>query len=134
MGAQLVVATTLTLPLAALSQSDSSSQSGVEVGRPSALRNFIPAEKLERHSSQQYDQLIHQAQSKRALAPANHPQVKRLRAIADKIIPFAPRFNPRAKEGAGKLTLVGSKQIKPFVCPAARLLFLGHLDTIETHR
>ena len=54
----------------------------VDVGSASSLRKLVPAETLEQSAAQQYQQMLEQARAKRALAPDNHPQLQRLRAIA----------------------------------------------------
>ncbi|MCP2789021.1 hypothetical protein NK899_23830, partial [Salmonella enterica subsp. enterica serovar Typhimurium] len=50
---------------------------GVQVGKMSSLRNLVPEEQLEAAATQQYSSLKQQAQQQGALAPENHPQVKR---------------------------------------------------------
>jgi hypothetical protein len=67
---------------------------GVNVGKPSSVRNLVPAGALENQAAQEYEQLKRQASARRALGPDDHPQVKRLRAIATRMIPFVERFNP----------------------------------------
>lgn len=96
---------------------------GVEVGKPSAVRNLVPAGALEREAAQQYDQLKRQAAAKRALAPDDHPQLLRLRAIAARLIPHASRFNPRAGQWKWEINLVGSKQINAFCMPGGKIVF-----------
>ena len=54
---------------------------GVERRQPSSVRNLVPAGVLERQAQQEYDQLKRQAAAN-ALGPDDHPQVRRLRAIA----------------------------------------------------
>ena len=54
---------------------------GVDVGKPSAVRNLVPAGALEKQAAQEYEQLKRQAASKQALGPDDHPQVKRLREM-----------------------------------------------------
>ncbi len=45
----------------------------VEVGSASSLRKLVPAETLENSAAQQYQQMLQQASSQRALGPAEHP-------------------------------------------------------------
>ena len=63
--------------------------------------------------------MLKQAAEKNALAPADHPQVLRLRAIARRLIPFsnAPnlRSTSRAANWKWEVNLIGSKQINAFV-------------------
>ncbi|HEV7912161.1 MAG TPA: hypothetical protein VGP22_00220, partial [Albitalea sp.] len=60
---------------------------GVVVGDRSSLAGLVPAEDIEQAATQQYRQMLQQAAQKHALAPENHPQVVRLRAIAQRLIP-----------------------------------------------
>ncbi|WP_121240504.1 M48 family metallopeptidase [Sulfurisoma sediminicola] len=119
-----VAATLLFVPPAALAQ--------VDVGKPSSLRNLVPADQLEGSAAQQYGDLKRQAAAKGALAPDNHPQVRRLRDIAAKIIPFAGKWNPRAGHWRWEVNLIGSRQINAFCMPGGKIAFYtGILDTLR---
>ena len=105
---------------------------GVDVGKPSSVRNLVPAGALERQAAQEYEQLKRQAASKRALGPDDHPQVRRLRAIAARMIPFVDRFNPRARQWQWEVNLIGSKQINAFCMPGGKIAFFsGILDGLK---
>ncbi|OHC68077.1 MAG: peptidase M48 [Rhodocyclales bacterium GWA2_65_20] len=105
---------------------------GVDVGKPSSVRNLVPAGALENQATQQYDQLKRQAAAKGALGPDDHPQVRRLRAIAARMIPFVDRFNPRARQWQWEVNLIGSKQINAFCMPGGKIAFFsGILDTLK---
>lgn len=96
---------------------------GVEVGGNSAFTKLVPPEQVEKSASQQYLQMLSQANGKNALAPGDHPQVKRLRAIASKIIPFAPAWNPRARDWRWEVNLIDSSQINAFCMPGGKIAF-----------
>jgi Zn-dependent protease with chaperone function len=105
---------------------------GVDVGKPSSLRNLVPAGAIENQAAQEYSQLKRQALSKRALGPDDHPQVRRLRTIAARMIPFADRFNPRARQWQWEVNLIGSKLINAFCMPGGKIAFFsGILDTLK---
>ena len=105
---------------------------GVDVGGNSAFSNLVPAADVERSAQQQYGQLLQKAADQKALAPANHPQVVRLRAIAQKIIPHALVWNPRAKDWKWEVNLIGSKQINAFCMPGGKIAFYtGILDQLK---
>jgi predicted Zn-dependent protease len=105
---------------------------GVEVGKESQFSKLVPAETVEQAAAQQYLQLQQQASDKRALAPDNHPQVVRLRAIAGRIIPFSHEWNPRAKDWRWEINLIGSKQINAFCMPGGKIAFYyGILDQLK---
>lgn len=96
---------------------------GVQVGGNSAFAKLVPAEQVERSSSQQYAQMLSQAAGKNALAPTDNVQLKRLRAIAAKIIPFAVTWNPRARDWRWEVNLIGSGQINAFCMPGGKIAF-----------
>lgn len=107
-------------------------QDGVQVGNPSAVRNLVSAEKLEQSASLQYNQMKQEAAGKGALAPDNHPQVQRLRAIAKRILPYASRFNPRAAQWRWEVNLIGSRQLNAFCMPGGKIAFYtGIIDTLK---
>jgi len=104
----------------------------VDVGTSSTLRKLIPAETLERSAAQQYQQMLDQARSQRALAPDGHPQLQRLRAIAQRLIPFAAPWNDRVGQWRWEVNLIGSKQINAFCMPGGKIAFYtGILDQLK---
>lgn len=108
------------------------SADGVNVGKPSALRNLVPAAEMEQQATQQYEQLKQQAAAKGALGPDNHPQVKRLRAIAGRMIPLTGRYNPRASAWHWEVNLIGSQQINAFCMPGGKIaVYTGLIDTLK---
>jgi predicted Zn-dependent protease len=105
---------------------------GVEVGKNSSFSKLVPASQVEQSASQQYLQLQQQASGQKALAPDNHPQLIRLRAIARKLIPFSYEWNPRAKEWKWEVNLIASKQINAFCMPGGKIAFYtGILDQLQ---
>ena len=105
---------------------------GVEVGKPSAMANLVPAATVEKQAAQQYGELKRQAAAKRALGSDDHPQVKRLRAIAARMIPLVDRYNPRARQWQWEINLIGSQQINAFCMPGGKIAFYsGILDQLK---
>jgi predicted Zn-dependent protease len=96
---------------------------GVDVGANSSFSKLVPAESVERTAMQQYAQMLQQAASKNALGGKDSPQVKRLRAIAQRIIPFAVAWNPRARDWRWEVNLIGSPQINAFCMPGGKIAF-----------
>jgi predicted Zn-dependent protease len=96
---------------------------GVEVGGNSSFAKLVPAEQVERSAAQQYLQMLSQADGKRALAPKDNAQLLRLRAIAQKIIPFALEWNPRARNWQWEVNLIGSSQINAYCMPGGKIAF-----------
>ena len=107
-------------------------QAQVEVGQASSLRKLIPAETLEASARQQYRQTLGEADSKGALAPDDYPQLKRLRAIAARLIPYTAQWNPDARKWKWEVNLIGSKQINAWCMPGGKIAFYtGILDQLQ---
>ncbi len=104
----------------------------IDVGEASRLRSLVPAGELETASAQEYQQMLAQARQQRALAPDDYPQLQRLRAIAQRLIPVAPRWNDRARQWKWEVNLIGSKQINAFCMPGGKIAFFtGLLDQLS---
>ena len=104
----------------------------VDVGQASGIRKLIPADTLEASARQQYRQTLGEAESKGALAPDDYPQLKRLRAIAAKLIPFTAQWNPDSRKWKWEVNLIGSKQINAWCMPGGKIAFYtGILDQLQ---
>jgi Zn-dependent protease with chaperone function len=104
----------------------------VDVGSASGLRKLVPAETLEASARQQYTQVLSEARAKGALAPDDHPQLMRLRAIANKLIPHSSQWNARSREWRWQVNLIGSKQINAWCMPGGKIAFYtGILDQLK---
>ena len=109
---------------------------GVVVPDRSSLGGLVPADEIETAAAQQYRQLLQQAAQQHALAPPGHPQVVRLNAIAQRLIPhvMAPNLKstPRAANWRWEVNLIGSKQINAFCMPGGKIAFFyGLLDQLK---
>ena len=103
-----------------------------DVGRESRFTKLAPADQVEAAAAQQYLQMTQGAAQKRALAPANHPQVVRLRSIAERIIPHALPWNPRAKQWKWEVNLIGDPTVNAFCMPGGKIAFYyGILDKLQ---
>ena len=119
----------LLLPLPGLAEAP---RDGVEVGKASPVRKLVPADPLDKAAAQQYAQLKQQAASQGALVPDNHPQVQRLRAIAQRILPYTERFNSRADRWKWEVVLIKSKELNAFCMPGGKIAFYtGLIDTLH---
>jgi len=111
---------------------DAFSRDGVEVGKQSTFTKLVPAAEVEGSALTQYNQMLKQASDKNALAPDNHPQVLRLRSISKRLIPYSYEWNPRAKDWAWQVNLIGSDQINAFCMPGGKIAFyIGILSKLE---
>ena len=108
---------------------DALARDGVEVGGTSKFAKLVPAGEVENSAQMQYGQMMKQADEKEALAGDDHPQVIRLRAIANKIIPFSYEWNPRARDWKWEVNLLGSTQINAFCMPGGKIAFYSGILT-----
>jgi len=102
------------------------------VGKKSTFTKFVSAEQIEQAATQQYAQMQRQAAQQRALAPADHPQVLRLRAISQRLIPYTYEWNERARQWKWEVNLIGSKQVNAFCMPGGKIAYYyGILDQLQ---
>jgi Zn-dependent protease with chaperone function len=109
---------------------------GVQLGDRSALTQLVPAEEIEAAAAQQYRQLLEEAARRGALAPANHPQMRRLRYIAGRIVPFSTSPNlkatPRAAQWRWEVHRIATDDINAFCMPGGKIAFFsGILDRLQ---
>ena len=105
---------------------------GVEVGERSVFADMVSAEQVEQQARLQYQQTLKAAAEQSALGPADNAQVRRLRAIAQKIIPLTSDWNERARQWKWEVNLIGSNQINAFCMPGGKIVFYtGILKTLQ---
>ncbi len=132
LGAASGLAVAAMLLLSPVSAALAQEREGVEMRGTSAFARLVPAEDVERSAAAQYAKMMQDADAKKALAPRDHPQVIRLRAIATKIIPFSHEWNERAKTWKWEVNLIGSNQINAFCMPGGKIAFYtGILEQLK---
>ena len=120
------------IALLAIASIGASAREGVEVPPPPFVSGLVSADQVEQAEAQQYAQLLAQAEAKHALAPPTHPQLVRLRVIAERLIPHAYEWNPRARSWRWDINLIGSSQINAFCMPGGRIAFFtGILEKLK---
>ena len=101
-------------------------------GMDATLRRLVPADSLENSAAQQYNQLKQGAAQKRALAPENHPDLIRLRAITQRMLPIAPHWNERARSWHWEVNLLGSAQVNAFCMPGGKIaVYSGLIKNLQ---
>ncbi len=96
-----------------------------DVGNTSVFTKLVSAEQIEAAAAKQYAQMMAEARSKGSLGPDDHPQVRRLRAIAQRIVPHARPWNPRTPQWRWEVNLLGSKQLNAFCMPGGKIAFFS---------
>ena len=111
---------------------ENESDTGIQVDKPSKLRNLVPAEQLERAADKQFNQMKREAAQKNALARDDHPELIRLRTIAQRLMPHAARWNPASSRWAWEVQLFGSNAINAFCMPGGKIgFYLGILEKLK---
>lgn len=115
-------------PLSAYSQQPVL-QDGIKVRPLSGTRIFAGGENFNEKSKLQYAELVRDAKEKNALVPDSDPQVKRLRAIAQRIIPYAARWNEAASSWQWQINLLNSDEVNAFCMPGGQIAFYSGIIT-----
>ncbi len=104
----------------------------VDVGNRSGFRKLVSADEIEQAAAQQYAQTLAEARAKGALASSSSSQVRRLRAIAQRIIPFAGQWSERASQWRWEVNLINSNDVNAFCMPGGKIAFFsGILDRLQ---
>ena len=104
----------------------------VNVGKRSGFRKLVSADEIEQAAAQQYHKMLADARAKGVLASDNEAQLRRLRAIAQRIIPFAGQWNERASRWRWEVNLIHSTEINAFCMPGGKIAFYtGILDRLS---
>jgi predicted Zn-dependent protease len=110
-------------------QPQSEVQDGIKVKKLSPVRVLAPEEAVNEAAAQQYAEMMGQAKQKGELLPPGHPEVVRLRRIAQRIIPYATRWNPAASNWDWQVNLLNSPQVNAFCMPGGRIAFYSGILT-----
>ncbi len=130
--AMVTLALALTSGLPVLAQRAPDNDGGVKVRNPSLLRKLYSAERLETTATTQFSQLKQQSGAKNALLPATDATTQRLRRIAESMLPFAEKWNPRAKDWKWEVVAIKSGTINAFCMPGGKIAFFtGILDKLQ---
>ena len=105
---------------------------GVVIRNKSVFRYAVSADTIEQQSNVQYDEMTRQAATKHALLPPDNVQTQRMRAIANRLLPHAAKFNERAKDWKWEINVLDSPQINAFCMPGGKIaVFTGILNKLQ---
>lgn len=103
---------------------------GIPVSKMSRARVLGgDADQVNQQSKLQYDQMLKQAHEKDAVATESNPQLIRLRAIANRLIPYTKRWNPDAASWKWEVNLLNSDTVNAFCMPGGRIAFYNGILT-----
>ena len=107
-------------------------QDGIAVKPLSRVRVLVPEEQMNEAAAQQYREMLSQAQQKGALVAAGDPQTRRVRAVAQRLIPYTPRWNASAKKWDWQVNLFDVPQVNAFCMPGGRIgVFTGIINQLK---
>ena len=96
------------------------------------MRKLVPAAELENAAAQQYRQMMAEARSQGALLGDGSAQLRRLRAMGQRLIPHAAPWNDRARSWRWEVNLISSPEINAFCMPGGKIAFYtGILDKLK---
>jgi predicted Zn-dependent protease len=91
----------------------------------SVATKLVSASTVEGSAQQQYAQLLGQARGQGVLAPEDHPQLRRLRYIAARIVPLTTECNERARDWRWEINLLANQQVNAFCMPGGKIAFFS---------
>jgi predicted Zn-dependent protease len=101
---------------------------GVQVRKPRLL--VMPESMVNQTAAAQYAELKQQAAARRVLNN-DEPEVRRVRAIAERLIPMGRRFNAKAGSWAWEVNVIDAPMINAFCMPGGKIMvFTGILDKL----
>jgi Zn-dependent protease with chaperone function len=104
----------------------------IRFGNTALFRNLIPPATLESQSAQEYAQVIHDAERDKTLLPDSNPLVKRVREIANHEIPFALKWNDRAKNWKWEINVIKSPEQRMYCLPGGKIVvYSGLIDKLH---
>lgn len=118
----LLIAASLAVPAHARDD-QASDKEGVKIGHLPIIRNLYSGEALERQALAQYEGLTRKAEQGKALLGSDHPQVKRVRAIAAELLPHSYKFNERARKWSWEINVIDTPTVNAFCMPGGKIVF-----------
>lgn len=116
----IAIATAAPVPAAGAQPADA----GVQVRKPRLM--LVPEGLVNASAAQQYAQLKQQAAARRVLN-TDAPQVQRVRAIAQRLIPHGTRFNAKAATWAWEVNVIDTPAINAFCMPGGKIVVFDGL-------
>jgi predicted Zn-dependent protease len=113
-------------------QSEQTTQGGVVgVDRKQPMTSLVSAKEVEQQASQEYSQILVQAQ-KKGLLNQNPQHVQRVRATAQRLIPHVVVFRPDAPNWKWETNVLTSKDVNAWCMPGGKIaVYTGLIERLE---
>lgn len=103
-----------------------------DAGNSAMFRNRVPPELIEQQADRQYALLIAQAAHDKRLLGDKHRTVLRVRAIANKLIPYALKWNDRSRAWHWEINVIDARPINAICLPGGKLaITTGTLERLH---
>jgi predicted Zn-dependent protease len=130
--AAILAAVLATLASAPTAGQPAAEAEGVEVRRPSLLRNFVPAAKLEATALRQFSELKDHAARHNALLASTDPASQRVERIIKDLLPHTHKWHPRAKDWRWQVVVIKTSTVNALCMPGGKIaVFTGILDRLK---
>jgi len=121
-----IAVSALLLPATSLAEP---ADSVVQVRKPKLM--VVPESMVNRSAAQQYLQMKQQAAA-RGMLNRDAPQVTRVQAIAERLIPHGRRFNAEASTWAWEVNVIDAPAINAFCMPGGKIMvFRGIIEKLQ---
>lgn len=104
------------------SGADSPARPAVHHGNAFAFRNLIPSPVLEQVTAEQYHRIVQADAQAGKLLPDGNAGVQRLRALIERLAPYAIKWNERVKGWHWEVNVVRSHDIQILCLPGGKIL------------
>lgn len=113
-------------------QSEQTTQAGaVGVDRQQTMTSLVSSREVEQQASQQYAQILAQAQ-KKGLLNQDPDQVRRVRAIAARLVPQVDAFRADAVKWKWEVNVLTSKDINAWCMPGGKIaVYTGLIERLK---
>ncbi|MBB5500232.1 hypothetical protein HDG37_004455 [Paraburkholderia sp. MM5384-R2] len=96
------------------------------------FRNLIPSSMLEAQAAEEFNQIVYGASHANRLYGDTDARVTRVRSIIDRMIPYALKWNERAKLWKWEVAVVRSNDIRMYCLPGGKIVvYSGILDRVR---
>jgi Zn-dependent protease with chaperone function len=114
--------------------------SAVEAGTdpmsgPTTFRSLVPSSWLEAQGNHAYDTLLTTAEQQHRLLSATSPEVRNARETMQKLVPYALKWNDRARNWKWEINVIRSPDINAICLPGGKIiLYTGMLERLKLNR
>lgn len=111
---------------------DTTSGGAVGVQRKQYMFSMLSEQEVNSMYAQSYAQTLQEAQAQGALVSKNDKQMKRLQAIANRLIAQVSTFRPDAKNWKWEVNLINSNEVNANCGPGGKIIFYtGIINTLK---